>query len=413
MKKAIFVSFVLVLCGYSMMAQSGFRPGFIIKNNGDTLNGLVFYGGNGKFEKSCLFKRFEIAQEVSYSPNQINAYGFRNGRYFESKTTGRNKTFLECLVKGDVSVYIVPGKYNGMVYLQSEHTGLFKLAKGGNKLGEAGNFNNYRDALAWMLNKTGNQEVSLSDLEYDATDIAAAVRESSSLSRNAARGFYLTPGVHYLRDNSVMKEGSLMSAGLTGGYQLVSITTPGNVHTQFFREAKFNTSYRPALGLYINSRFSRKSNLLSASLGLQFVTDSYYGYSEYSDGIEKYRDDIDIDFSEIQAPFSLRLTFGKKGIHPFITAGGFMSFLIDQSYSRLSEAQRGESVYINYFEDFTLDNAFGFIVGAGIQFELGKARLFSLEGGYSKGSQTLSKSNSRAATDLNTSVISIMARINL
>ena len=52
-------------------------------------------------------------------------------------------------------------------------------------------------------------------------------------------------------------------------------------------------------------------------------------------------------------------------------------------------------------------------MGAGIEFELGKASLISMEGSYSKGNQTLSKSNSREGTDLNTSVISIMARINL
>ena len=146
---------------------------------------------------------------------------------------------------------------------------------------------------------------------------------------------------------------------------------------------------------------------------MHYVTDSYYGYSEYSDGIETYRDDINIEFSEIQVPLSLHLTFGKGSIHPFIKAGGFMSFLIDQSYSRLSEGQRGESVYTEYYEDFTLDNAVGFVTGAGVEFELGKARLFSLEAGYSKGTQTLTKSNSSQATDLNTSVISIMARINL
>ena len=113
MKKASFVSIVLVIFSFSIMAQSGFRPGFVIKNNGDTLNGLVFYGANGKFEKSCLFKRFEIAQEISYASDQIKAYGFNNGRYFESKTVGRKKTFFECLVKGEVSVYIVPGKLYG------------------------------------------------------------------------------------------------------------------------------------------------------------------------------------------------------------------------------------------------------------------------------------------------------------
>ncbi len=97
-------------------------------------------------------------------------------------------------------------------------------------------------------------------------------------------------------------------------------------------------------------------------------------------GLKPYSDDINIDFSEIQVPLSLHLTFGKGSIHPYIKAGGFMSFLIDQSYSRLSEGQRGESVYTEYYEDFTLDNALGFVAGAGVEFELGKARLLSLEG---------------------------------
>jgi opacity protein-like surface antigen len=219
--------------------------------------------------------------------------------------------------------------------------------------------------------------------------------------------------VHYLRDNSLFKEGSLLSMGVSGGYQFVSINTPGYSYTQYFRNATFNGSYRNAIGIYINSRFSKRSNLLSVDLAMHFVTDSYYGYSEYSDGIENYRDDINIDFSEIQVPLSLRLTFGKGGIHPYVAAGGFKSFLIDQSYNRLSEGRRGESIYTEYYEDLTLDNAFGFIVGAGIQFELGKARVISLEGHYSKGSQTLTKYNSAEATELYTSVFSIMARINL
>lgn len=413
MKKVSFISIILVLFGFSTMAQSGFRPGFIIKNNGDTLNGLVFYSSNGKFEKYCLFKRFEIAQEVSYSCGQLSAYGFRNGRYFESKTTGRKKVFLECMVKGAISVYVFPGKYKGAVYLQSEQTGLFKLAKGSNELPDGGNFDSYRDALAWMLNKTGNHEVSLDDLKYDAKDIAAIVRESSSLSQTASKGFYQTAGINYFRDNSVFKEGSLVNIGFSGGYQFAGITIPGGAYTRFFVEADYNSSYRPAFGVYLNTKLSKQSNLVSVDLSLHYVADSYYGYSEYSSGIDTYRDDINIDFSEIQVPVALHLTFGKGSVHPYIKAGGFMSFLIDQSYSRLSEGQRGEAIYTDYFEDFTLDNALGFITGAGVEFELGKARKFSLEGIYSQGSQSLNKPNSRQSTIMTTSMVSIMARINL
>jgi len=334
MKRATIVSIILVLSGFSLMAQAGFRPGSIVKNNGDTLNGLVYYGTNGKFEKSCLFKRFEIAREVEYSADQIKAFGFRNGRYFESKFTGRKKTFLECLVKGEVSVYIIPGKYSGQVYIESKQTGVFSLAKGSNKIEGAGTFENFRDALTWVLNKAGNQELSMKEIEYDSRAIAAAVRESSSHFDAAAKGFYQTPGVNFVKDNSVFKEGSSWKLGISGGYQFVTISTPGSTYTRFFREAEYTMSYRPAIGLYLNHKLSRKSDLFSLDLSLLYTTDSYYGYAEYSDGLHYYRDDIMIDFSEIQFPVSLHLTFGKKSIHPFIKAGVYVSYLIDQSYSR-------------------------------------------------------------------------------
>jgi hypothetical protein len=80
-------------------AQVGFRQGYIVKNNGDTLTGLVFYGMNGRFAEACRFKRFEIIREVTYGPDDLLAFGFRNGRHFESRYDGKRKTFIECTVK--------------------------------------------------------------------------------------------------------------------------------------------------------------------------------------------------------------------------------------------------------------------------------------------------------------------------
>jgi len=403
------------------MAQSGFRAGFIIKNDGDTLNGLVFYGSNGKFKKACLFKRFEIAQEFSYSSSEIKAYGFANGRYFESKTIGKKRTFLECLVQGVVSVYIIPGDYRGSVYLQSSSTGLFKLEKGNNNI-KGEDFGSYRDVLAWMLNTQGDLKVSLSYLDYDAKEIAIAVRKSFSFSGIASKGFCQTPGVNNLQDNSFLKDGSLLSIGLCGGYQFLSINTPASADLQYFAQAQFNKSFRPVIGLFLNTRFSKVSDRWSVDLALQYLADSYYGYSEYPiHESETNRDDIMIDFSEMQFPLALRFTFGKGNTRTYVKAGGYMSFIIDQAYSRQSETQiedsdyllDGGSVFTDYYEDFELHNVSGFIAGAGIQFKLGKARLLNIEGLYSRGSQVLSNPDSDEKTDLITSGISIMARINL
>jgi hypothetical protein len=79
--------------------QVGFRQGYIVKNNGDTLTGLVFYGTNGRFTKACRFKRFEIIREVTYKPDQLLAFGFKNGRHFETRLEGKRQVFFENTVK--------------------------------------------------------------------------------------------------------------------------------------------------------------------------------------------------------------------------------------------------------------------------------------------------------------------------
>ncbi len=364
MKKVIILSF-LIFSSSCMIAQAGFRPGFIIKNSGDTLNGLLFYGASGKFSKSCLFKRFEIAQEFSYSANQIKAYGFKNGRYFESKKVHGKCTFLECLVQGEVSVYINPGKYKGIVFLQSKPTGFFKLDKGKNNLDGGGRFGNFRDALGWLLNNTGNKSVSTTDMEYDSKRIAAVVRESFSLSKNATKGFCLTPGINNIRDKSLFKDNSLLKIDLSGGYQFITVNTSGNEHVPYFTGTQFNNSYRPVIGVNINTRFSKIYNRWSVDIGLHYLEDYYYGYTEYNDaGPGMYRDDINIEFSEIQVPVALRLTLGKGSNRPYIKAGGYMSFLTDETYGRQSEVQYGNSVYTDYYEDFELGRVSGFIGGS-------------------------------------------------
>jgi hypothetical protein len=86
---------LLVLNACLMHAQSGFRDGYILRNSGDTLTGLVDYSLNSRLKAQCRFKRFDIAPVVKYRPGEISGYGFTGGRHFNTEFRKRKTRFSE------------------------------------------------------------------------------------------------------------------------------------------------------------------------------------------------------------------------------------------------------------------------------------------------------------------------------
>jgi hypothetical protein len=392
--------------------QAGFRPGFIIKNNGDTLNGLVFYSVDGKFKNTCRFKRFEIAQEFSYGPSKMKAFGFRNGRYFESKGTGNRKSFYECMLKGEISVFVRPGKSGGQVYLESPETGFFKLQKGTNRLaGES--YSSYAQAIQYLLDKSGRTSIDASGIRYSAHAIASAITKAGTSLPRQPQAFYLTPPVSYMKDYSVTGTHPLLKIGLNAGYQFLTVNIAGTKYSDYFREAKYNSSYRPVVGLFLNRMLSGKSDHASVELEVNYLTDSYYGYAEYSDGAVINRNDILFDFTAIQIPLYLKYSFGKQKVRPYLKAGGFKSLLIKHSYHRYSEEQFNNEIYTNNITDFDYHGDIGLQGGAGLEFRMGSARSLNLDAMYSYGNQMLkNKRSSEQNTSLETGGFAVMIHMN-
>lgn len=412
MNKTILLAGSLLLIFSAIDAQIGFRPGYIIKNNGDSLSGQVFYSTEGKFGKKCLFKRFDIAQEIVYDSDKLRAYGFRNGRHFESKQAGNKKSFFECLVKGAVSLYVIPGKTHSPLYIENDLTGFLKLNKNRNTIPGGMDFDNYKDLLSYLLSESGSIQVSANSTSYERASVKALITESAELSQMAVRTFHQTSKTNYFKDFSLIRTNPLMEVGFTFGYQFLTIDIPGDRYTPYFKQAVFNSSYRPVGGLYINQRFSRKSELASIDLSLLYVTDSYYGFSEYRTNYD-FRDDILFDFSSIQLPVALKFTFGKRHFHPYIKAGVYKSFLLTQSYKRYSEKMQGSSVYTEFLSDFSYKGELGFHGAFGAEFSLGNARNVCLEAGYMQGTQSLTGPIITYSTKIKSSVFSILLKINL
>ena len=108
-------------------AQSDFRPGYVIKLNGDTIPGKIDYRGDILMGEDCRFIAAGTDEEVRYSPDNIIGYRFINSKYFVSKEINGEKVFLEFLIKGKVNVYTRRNQSGDKYFIEKEGLGMNEL----------------------------------------------------------------------------------------------------------------------------------------------------------------------------------------------------------------------------------------------------------------------------------------------
>lgn len=110
-----------LLCISPAFGQKGYSPGYVIHNNGDTLQGIIRDRSDDKIYTRIKFKS-ETRGRQKYSPHQISGYKI-NGREYESmwfdeqsefftfdyyNQEGRgDKVFLRVEARGPVSLYYI------------------------------------------------------------------------------------------------------------------------------------------------------------------------------------------------------------------------------------------------------------------------------------------------------------------
>ncbi len=84
--KSIFlVSFLLCMFPFGFVAaQLDFRPGYTITNSNDTIKGVLLYK-DFNTSKICKFRKGMDDNTTDYSPSDIHAFRFDDGKYYISK----------------------------------------------------------------------------------------------------------------------------------------------------------------------------------------------------------------------------------------------------------------------------------------------------------------------------------------
>lgn len=104
----LFLLLLIPYLSYSQKEPVGFNDGYVVKNENDTLYGLVKNRAAFpyRFFSDVRFKANENADEEKFTADEIKGYGIGNFRY-ESKYLPSQKTkgFYKLLIKGYLSYY--------------------------------------------------------------------------------------------------------------------------------------------------------------------------------------------------------------------------------------------------------------------------------------------------------------------
>ena len=154
------IVFILFITG-NAWAQSDFRPGFIVTNEGDTISGKIDYRGDLLLGKMCRFTSGDESKIKEYSPFELSAFRFADSRYFVSKEIDveefKGKVFLEFLIQGKVDVYYYRGEKTDHYFVQKEGEGFTKLPYEEEQRMKDGKLHSYKSSthkgiLKFMMN---------------------------------------------------------------------------------------------------------------------------------------------------------------------------------------------------------------------------------------------------------------------
>lgn len=128
MKASWLLSILCFVCAANVaVAQSDFKPGYIIKSPGDTIRGIIDYRGNALMSTRCRIIVNGQTSYTDYSPAEIYGYRFDNGKFYISKNVDGSSYFLEYLVKGLVSFYYLKMNNTDTYYVENDSLGIQKI----------------------------------------------------------------------------------------------------------------------------------------------------------------------------------------------------------------------------------------------------------------------------------------------
>lgn len=356
--------FLTVICS----AQRDFREGFVIKQPGDTLFGLLNYRGGTQVYTTCIFKESSDAEAIIYTPADISGFGFPGDRLFVSKIVDpvagdAPKTFIEVLVRGAVSLYT----YNGKYFIQKNDTQLYELATVKSEIIKDGQKVNivtkkYLGILSMVMSDCEEAGGMIPNIALDERPLTKLVEAYNTCVNS--------PYETILSSKPRVKVSFGFSAGIiSSNLDIFSRVRSDQVSYVDVPYGKSN-SFRP--GISFNFLFPRFSEKLSFAAELSYFQSSFSSIKTYQYlGQINQESTVKIGIKQLTIPVGFRYTFSAGKISPFINLGFLytINLKVENDWkSKITQDLYGETV-ITYDDGPALkkiNNQYGFWAGGGV-----------------------------------------------
>lgn len=362
--------FLTLICS----AQRDFREGFVIKQPGDTLFGLINYRGGTRDYATCIFKESDNNETINYTPDDISGFGFPGDRLFVSKivepvSTNTTKTFIEVLVRGAVSLYT----YNGRYFIQKEDAQLYELAVAKSEILKDG-----QKAIIVTKKYLGVLSMVLSDCE-EARDMIPDVTLDERPLTKLAEAYNICVNSPYetiLSGKSKIKFSFGLSAGLVNSHlDIFSRIRSDQVSYVDVPYGRSN-SFQPRLSLDLS--FPRFSERLSFTAEVSYFKSSFNSSTIYEyPGEINQEITVTIGLEQLTIPVGFRYTFLAGKISPYANLGFLNTINLkvrNDLKNKITQELYGDIITItnNVPALKEVHNQYGFWIGGGVMLPITK-----------------------------------------
>ncbi|MEQ8243061.1 MAG: outer membrane beta-barrel protein [Fulvivirga sp.] len=344
------------------MAQSDFRPGYVITNEGDSINGSINYRvGSANYEE-CQFQMNSTVK--TYAPVDLKKYGFVNdktyiSKYLPDEGTSNQKVFLEILSQGAINLY----KYNATYYVEKNESEFYQLTNKVKKTNVDGNTyyqsnNAYKGVLSYLLAECYDLKNKIKKVTLNELKLTRLVNDYNKCQGN----FTITP-----KQN---KQLMAFEGGLKFGFQTSSISfEPSFLEDFSYLFEKWNISKSIIAGASVELSFPRLYERVSFYSEVLYTSSKYISHNQITATYGIDRNDVEIELSTLQVPLGFRYTFPEKLVAPYFNVGFLKVYNFNESIYWVKE-EEVQNVIRRYESDDFLSvssSQTGYWIGLGVK----------------------------------------------
>ena len=338
MRKSL-ASILLLLC-FCGMAQK-YVAGYVIDNHSNTSFIDVLYQSNdSRFELCSVREANGLIKE--FRPEDIKGYGFVGGKFYSSLPD--KSSFAEVLVKGRMNLW----KSKSILRIFNDEN-LIDVNEE--------NFDQLRSLFSSC------ESLNISDLELSEAELIIKTINFNECMGSSSTSFKeLTPTMQF-------------EVGPQLFYVNASHSFSGT--RSFFYLDKEISSKHFQYGVNVNFSLPKRFIGPSVELGLLYSKSNFYQLYVEETTIRTNYVDLQMNYSSVGLPFSLKYTLQNKKIRAHIHAGLNYQIIVSQNVIEFRERVQGNEVFTDPEEiPFSLKNSMGYFWGLGVGKNLG---IFNLD----------------------------------